>query len=106
MVDEKLYRDCMAEIIGVLKKYDMAGAITVIDKERAHFRYHFPTWSCISFKGDAIRFKNKLEDYSDMDTKKRVGEWSAHIVMQMRDIAANTFLMMNGLGKQLEEQVG
>lgn len=28
----KRYRDCMSEIIGVLKKYDMAGAVTVVSK--------------------------------------------------------------------------
>jgi len=34
----KAYRECMAEIIGVLKKYDMAGTITGadFDPERDH----------------------------------------------------------------------
>jgi len=31
----KAYRECMAEIIGVLKKYDMAGAITVVCRFRS-----------------------------------------------------------------------
>lgn len=46
-VGEKPYRDCMAEIIGVLKKYDMAGAVTVVSKERAMFKYHFPQWTAV-----------------------------------------------------------
>jgi hypothetical protein len=32
---DKRYRECMAEIIGVLKKHDMAGAVHIVSKERS-----------------------------------------------------------------------
>ena len=105
-MNEKRYRECVAEIVGVLKKYDMAGAITVVDKERCMFKYHFPTWSCIILGEDNIRFKSKREDYPSLEAQKRTTELSAHIVMQMRDIAANTFAMMEHIGKQLKDKLG
>lgn len=102
----KRYRECMAEIIGVLKKYDMAGAITVVDKERAMFKYHFPTWSVITLGADHIRFRAKREDFPSAEAQKEAVELSAHIIMQMRDIAANTFTLTEHIGRQLREKVG
>lgn len=103
---EKRYRECVAEIMGVLKKYDMAGAIAVVDKERCMFKYHFPTWSVISLGADHIRFKAKREDFASLEDQKEAVTLSAHVVMQMRDTAANTFALMEHLGKQLEDKVG
>jgi hypothetical protein len=34
MGESKRYRDCMAEINAVLQRYDMAGAVTVVDKNQ------------------------------------------------------------------------
>lgn len=104
--DNKLYRDCMAEIVGILQKYDMAGAVTVISKQRAMFRYQFPTWSCITMEEGALRFRAKRADYPNAEVQHQAVELSAHIIMQMRDIAAQTFAMCDHIGGQLEEQVG
>lgn len=103
---DKRYRECMAEIMGVLQKYDMAGAITVVDKERVMFKYHFPTWSCIKLTEDKIQFRSKREDFPSLEAQRTCVERSAHIVMQMRDIAANTFKMMDHIGDHLRERFG
>lgn len=103
---DKPYRDCMAEIIGVLKKYDMAGAITVINQERAMFKYHFPTWTCITMGEDHVRIKAKRADFPSAEAQRQTVELSAHCIMQMRDIAANTFALTESLGKQIDEAVG
>lgn len=103
---EKRYRECMAEIIGVLKKYDMAGAVTVVDKDRCMFKYHFPTWSVITIGADHIRFRSKREDFPSLEAQKQACELSAHIVMQMRDVATNTFGIMEHIGRQLVEKLG
>lgn len=104
---DKRYRECMAEIVGVLKKYDMAGAITVVAKERAMFRYHFPTWSAITLEGtQGIRFRATREQFPDEKKRRAVVENSAHIVMQMRDVAAQTFAIMDGIGDVLRQEVG
>ncbi len=105
-MDDKRYRECVAEIVGVLKKYDMAGAITVVSKERAMFKYHFPTWSVIMLGDDHIRFRSKKEDFPSKEAQRVATELSAHIIMQMRDVAANTFAMMEHIGKELKDKLG
>jgi hypothetical protein len=104
--DKRDYSECMAEIIAVLKKYDMAGAITVVSKERAMFKYYFPTWSCILQDEDHIRFRSKRADYPSAEAHRQTAELSAHIVMQMRDIAVKTVAVMEGIGTMLVEKVG
>jgi hypothetical protein len=106
MSDEKRYRECMAEITGVLQKYDMAGAITVVSKDRAMFKYHFPTWGVISLKGNELRFRSKREDFPSEEAQHEATVLSAHIIMQIRDIAANTFATMEGISKQLHAKLG
>jgi hypothetical protein len=104
MTNNKRYRECMAEIVSVLQKYDMAGAITVVDKERAMFRYQFPSWSCIVLGEDQLRFRAKREDYPSPEAQKQAIELSAHIVLQIRDIAANTFDLMEKIHGALAEK--
>ena len=104
-IKDKRYWECMAEIIGVLKKYDMAGAVTVISQERAAFKYHFPTWGCISMTETELRFKAKQADYPSKEAHHRAVELSTHIVLQMRDIATNTFAMCESLESQLREKI-
>lgn len=106
MSDDKRYRECMAGIMAVLKRYDMAGAVTVVSKERAMFKYHFPTWSVITLGQDHIRFRSKREDFPSAEAQRQATELSAHIVMRMRDVAANTFAMMEHIGGQLRDKVG
>jgi len=104
VMDDKKYRECMAEVASILKKYDMAGALTVISKERAMFRYMFPTWSCISIENDQLRFRAKRADYPSAEAQRQAVELSTHIVLQMRDIAAQTFAMCEGIEKKLKEK--
>jgi hypothetical protein len=106
MVNDKRYRECMAEIIAVLRKYDMAGAITVVDQNRAMFKYHFPTWSCIILGEDQVRFRSKREDYPSAEAQRDTAELSAHIVMQMRDIGGQTFALMERIGQMLKDKLG
>jgi hypothetical protein len=97
----------MAEISAVLAKYDMAGAVTIVSKERAMFKYQFPTWSCIKLEGDGrIRFRAKRSEFSSLEAQRETVELSAHIIMQMRDIAAQTFSMCQTIGDSLKEKVG
>ena len=99
--DDRRYRECMAEIVGVLMKYDMAGAISVVSKERAMFRYDFPTWSCVTLEHDGVRFRAKREDFPSLEAQHQTVELSAHIILQMRDIAAQTFVMTEHIEKAL-----
>ena len=105
-MEDKRYRECMAEISAVLKKYDMAGAVTVISKERAMFKYEFPTWGCITLEGASMRFRAVRADYPSDEAHHQALELSAHIIMQMRDIAAQTFGVCEQIGEVLKEKAG
>jgi len=96
----------MAEIIGVLKKYDMAGAVTVVDKNRSMFKYHFPTWTCVELGEDYVRLRMKAAEHPSKEVVHEICTNTAHVIMQMRDIAVNTFDLTKHLGKLMEEKWG
>lgn len=107
-MSDKQYRDCMAEIIGVLKKYDMAGAITVVAKDRAHFRYHFPTWSVAQLQeapggGLGVRLRSKAADFPSKEDQRKANELTAHIIYQMRDCAMNTIGVCKAVIEKMEQ---
>lgn len=104
--NNKRYRECMAEIMAVLKKYDMAGAITVVDKQRSMFKYHFPTWSVAYVEPNGLRLRSKKEDFGSRDEQRRASELTAHVIMQMRDIASNTMALTNAMGDLMREKWG
>jgi hypothetical protein len=103
MTEDKRYRECMAEITHVLRKFDMAGAVTVVAKDRAMFKCTFPTWSCIRVTETEVRFKAKREDYPSKEAQQETVELSVHIIMQMRDIAARTFAFCEQIHQKLGE---
>lgn len=100
---QKRYRECMIEIEAIMKKYDMGGAINIVSEDRAMFKYFWPTWGCIRWEGNAIRFRAKREDFPDEATQMRTMELSVHILLQMKDMAAQTFNMCEHIEKKLRE---
>ncbi len=103
---DKPYRDCMAEIIGVLKKYDMAGAVTVVSKERSMFKYHFPKWTCVDLGETSVRLRLKSSDFPSRDAARECAELTAHVIMQMGDCAANTMGLVKHLSEIMRDKWG
>jgi hypothetical protein len=102
----KRYRDCMAEIIGVLKKYDMAGAITVADKERCMFKYYFPTWTCVELGETSVRLRLKSAEFASKEAARKCAELTAHVIMSMGDCAANTIGLVKHLSEIMRDKWG
>lgn len=102
----KRYRDCMSEIIGVLKKYDMAGAITVVDKERVMFKYHFPTWTAVELGETSVRLRLKSAEFASKEAARRCAGLTAHVIMQMGDCAANTMGLVKHLSEIMRDKWG
>lgn len=102
----KRYRECMAEIIGVLQRYDMAGAITVVDKERCMFKYHFPTWAAVHVGEDHVRLKLKGSDFPTREAAHECAELTAHCIMQMGDCAKNTIGLVAHLADIMRDKWG
>lgn len=103
---DKRYRECMAEIIGVLKKYDMAGAVTVISQERAMFKYHFPKWTCVELGQTSVRLRLKSAEFPSKDAARKCAELTAHVIMQMGDCASNTLGLVKHLSEIMRDKWG
>lgn len=104
--EDKRYRECMAEIIGVLKKHDMAGAVTVVSKERAMFKYHFPTWTAVELKETSVRLRLKSSEFESKKAARDCAELTAHVIMQMGDCAANTMGLVKHLSEIMRDKWG
>ncbi len=103
---DKRYRECMAEIIGVLKRYDMAGAITVVDKERCMFKYHFPTWTCVVLGETSVRLRMKAAEFPSSEAAHECSKLTAHVIMQMGDCARNTIGLTAHLADIMRDKWG
>ena len=103
---EKRYRECMSEILGVLKKYDMAGAITVVDKERCMFKYHFPKWTAVELGETSVRLRLKGSEFPSKEAAHQCAELTAHVIMQMGDCAANTMGLVKHLSEIMRDKWG
>lgn len=103
---DKPYRDCMAEIMEVLKKYDMAGAVTVVSKERAMFKYHFPKWTCVDLGETSVRLRLKTSEFPSRAMARDCAELTAHVIMQMGDCAANTLGLVKYLSEIMHDKWG
>ena len=96
----------MAEIIGVLKKYDMAGAVTVVDKERCMFKYHFPTWTAVILAEDHVRLRLKSSEFPSKEAALHCAKLTAHVIMQMGDCASNTIGLVRHLAGIMRDKWG
>jgi hypothetical protein len=103
---DKPYRDCMAEIIGVLKKYDMAGAVTVVSKERCMFKYHFPKWTAVELGETSLRLRLKGSEFASGEDARRCAELTAHAIMQMGDCASTTLGMVKHISEIMRDKWG
>ena len=106
MPDPRL-TDAMAKISAICRQYDIAVAITVVSQTHAEFRYQFPTWSAVQPErgpdgGPGIRLRSYEVYYRYKNAHRQAMEASLHCLYQIRDIAAQTFIVFDALTSQLE----
>lgn len=95
-------KKAMAEIKTILTKFDVGAAITLASKTHSEFNYHFPTWSVVQFFGQSgVRIKCKEDDFGSAKAQQEALAVSCHVILQIRDIAAQTFLAMTHIEKQI-----
>ncbi|MEM8971729.1 MAG: hypothetical protein AAGD43_06700 [Pseudomonadota bacterium] len=80
------YRECMAEVVAVLKKYDMGGHVIVVSKERVMFKWHFPKWTALRITPRGFHFQAKRKDYPSAEAHREAKELSGHFLFQTRDV--------------------
>ena len=100
------YRVCMAEIIGVLKKYDMAGAVTVVSKDRCMFKYHFPKWTAVELGETQVRLRLKSSEFPSKEAARECAALTAHAIMQIGDCASNTLGLVKHLSEIMRDKWG
>jgi hypothetical protein len=61
----------MEEIKEILVENDIAGAVVIQEPGFSEYAVHFrPSWSCLEWEDNQVRFKAKLEDFGG-DREKR-----------------------------------
>ena len=90
----------------MLKKYDMAGAITIVDKDRCMFKYHFPTWTAVILGETSVRLRLKGSDFPSKEAARQCAELTAHVIMQMGDCATNTLWLVEHLRVIMRDKWG
>lgn len=109
MADPKL-KEAMAEIMGVLKKHDIAGQIVLASPTHSEFRMKIDaSWSCAfpeeSELGMMIRFRCKKDEIPDKELRRKRIEETLHAICQIRDLNGTYFMGFDSLVKQLEKHI-
>lgn len=102
--DPKL-KEAMAEIKAVLKKHDIAGALTLVSKSHSEYLYHFPTWSAAQLTDEGIRIRIKSSDFADKQAADQALLDSLHVVLQIHDLNSQNLKVMDQLIKKIGEHV-
>lgn len=100
-------KKAVEDIKSILKRYDIAGSVALVSKTHAEFLYHFPAWSAIQWNkaGDSLNVKSKKEHFANKEEQSQVLQQSVHIVMQNRDIAAQSFHMFDTVYDNLKKHM-
>lgn len=110
MADPKL-KEAMAEINAIMKKHDIGGHITLVSPTNSEFRYMIdPSWSCAWFEradggAYAVRFRANKESIPDKQERHKIVENTMHLLLQIRDLAAKTFVETDAVVSQLGNHV-
>ena len=98
-LDPKL-QQAKEEILAVLAKHDINGAVNLTSWGHGEFFQHFASWSVARVKGGEVRVK-----FEGKDTEGRLGA-TMHALFSMRDIAMMLAYNYDQLCDALEAEVG
>ncbi len=94
------------EMKEILKKYDIGGHITLVSPTHSEFMFAIsPSWSCARFTADTnqIHFKATQEMFGSKEECKKAQERSLHLILQIRDMGAQAFHVMENVRVQLSK---
>ena len=100
-------KKAVEDIKSILRGYDIAGSLALVSKTHSEFLYHFPAWSAVQWNkaGDRLNVENNPKHYANQEELSQRLTQSVHIVMQNRDIAAQTFHMFDTVYESLKEHM-
>ena len=97
------------EIRQILKKHELGGAIHIVSKDRAGWRYFWPPWTAIYERADgAVGIRLRSKEFKSIKgarhpAERHLAEHTAHTVFQLRDLAAQQFAAMDKLCDEIEK---
>lgn len=98
-------KEAMARIKHILEDHQVGAAITLVSKSHSEFLYHLPKWSCIAWTDRGLSIYSQERFHRSKEDQKRNQEESFHIVYQIRDIAAQTFMLFEKITRWMEKDL-
>jgi hypothetical protein len=99
-------KEAMANINAIMKKFDIGGHVVLVSKTHSEFKFFFePTWSAIRWEGEGVRIKAKKDELGSQAAVQKVLGYTAHLILQIMDIALNDAKICRELTMQLSKHV-
>jgi hypothetical protein len=94
------------EIVGVMKKYDLCGALFLTDPEQvSHYVKLDASWTCTTYDGQQARILLKADMYPSKETQNKCISESAGTVMglidTMKAVEENLTIVAEMIGKHV-----
>ena len=96
------------EIKDILRKFDIAGAITLHAPGHGEYFLHLnPSYSCAYMhEDDQIRFFSKIKNYVDKETAIKHQTDTANMLHILTQVTAINFTVLEQLSKSLDDEIG
>jgi hypothetical protein len=96
------------EIKEILRKYDIAGAVSLHSPGHGeHFLHLNPSYSCASIVSDKeIRFYSKLKDYKSKEEQMQKQEDTVNMCHILSHITGINFMILEGCSRKLDDKTG
>lgn len=102
-------KKAIMEIEGILRKYDIAGAISLTSKTHGEYLFVLdPTWSIIKQipqeDGTMMHIKSLRKDFESEAAQHEANELTAHLIWSQADVVANTLRQLERIKAKLSEK--
>lgn len=96
------------EIKDILRKFDIAGAITLHAPGHGEYFLHLnPSYSCAYMhEDDQIRFFSKIKNYVDKETAIKHQTDTANMLHILTQVTAINFTVLEQLSETLDDEIG
>lgn len=92
---DPLLKKAIMEIEGIIRKYDIGGAVSLTSKTHGEYLFVLdPSWSIIKQipekQGTKLHLRSLRKEFASLEAQRQANELTAHLIFSQRDIAAHT----------------
>lgn len=103
--DPKL-KEAMKKIEDVMREYDIGGHISLVSPTHSEYMLCIsPSWSCVQFEDEHVRFKATEEKYGSKQARNEAAELTVHLLLQIRDLGAQAFHFSEAIHEYLSKHM-